>query len=175
MRKMVVLGVPSELQGLSENERKVPDPGYKNLIETLFSQHAIDFVFEEASGILSSYAAKSASSSESFIQYLGVDPQKNDKQKYGLEGEATTPLQISAAGATPAPDVASLENLELHVKREKHWLRRIQAQEFRSGLMICSPIHVLSFSARLIAAGFEVQALDYIPYHKLADRITGVR
>jgi len=171
MRKMLVLGVPSELQGVSENERKVPDPGYKKLIESLFSQHAIDFVFEEASGILSSYAAKSASSSESFIQYLGVDPQKNDKQKYGLEGEATMPLHIGTGGATP--DAASIENLELHAKREKHWLRRIQAQEFRSGLMICGPIHVLSFSARLIAAGFEVQALDYIPHHKLANRMTG--
>ena len=83
-------------------------------------------MFEEASGILSSYAAKSASSSESFIQYLGVDPQKNDKQKYGLEGEATAPLQIDASGAALAPDTAKIENLELHVKREKHWLRRIQ-------------------------------------------------
>jgi hypothetical protein len=171
MRNMVVLGVPSELQGLSENERKVPDPGYKALIETLFSRHAIDFVFEEASGILSSYAAKSASSSESFIQYLGVDPQKNDKQKYGLEGEATAPMQVDAGGAAPAPDTAKIENLELHVKREKHWLRRIQAQEFRSGLMICVPIHVLSFAARLIEAGFEVQAFEYMPYHELSNRI----
>jgi hypothetical protein len=167
MRKILVLGVPSELQGVSEHERKVPDPGYKKLLETLFSQHAIDFVFEEASGILSSYAAKSASSSESFIQYLGVDPQKNDKQKYGLEGEASTPLPIGAGGA--APDVANVENLELHVKREKHWLHRIQTQEFRIALMICGPIHVLSFSSRLSAAGLEVQALDYVPYHKLGN------
>jgi hypothetical protein len=34
--------------------------------------------------------------------------------------------------------------------------------------MICGPVHVLSFADRLTRAGFEVQALDYVPYHKLA-------
>ena len=162
-----MLGVPSELQGLSENERKVPDPGYKKLVEQLFIQHAIDFVFEEAPGILSSYAAKSASSSESFIQYLGVDPHKSDKQKYGLAGESTSPLPLGVHNTVPALDTANIENLELHVKREKHWLSRIQMQEFRSGLMICLPIHVLSFTRRLMEAGFSVQAVDYVPYHVL--------
>jgi hypothetical protein len=56
--------------------------------------------------------------------------------------------------------------LDGQAKREELWIKRMQQSEFKSALMICGLVHLLSFAFRLQAAKFSVQAIDYGNWHR---------
>lgn len=155
-RSVVVLGTSHRVQG-SPSYPKLNDPGYSDCIQRLIAQTSVDFIFEEASGRGRTTAAQVADSLER-IGYLDIDPSPESAYQFGI---------VDASGQ-PFPEVLSAEqNVEEDVQREELWCKRITAQEFKNGLVICGYLHTLSVTFRLRSAGFRVRFEQYVPHDVL--------
>jgi len=156
-RRVLVLGTSHRLQGSPVYPNSVDDPGYPEMLRSIFSEESIEFVFEEASGCGRTTADRLVESLKP-MQYLDVDPHPTVAHNCG----------IATASGQPFPaDISAEEKVEEDVQREELWCRRIADQDFKSALVICGFLHTLSVVFRLRSAGFSVTFRHYLPHDAL--------
>lgn len=160
-----LIAVPHQLQGPGFNGY-VADSSYSDWVES-FVRAGIDFVFEEASGRGPSIAEQLTHSILKPNCYLDIDPPANERHKYGLAASSATGGPIDPSNST---DIYESPYVDEQRKREELWLKRIQSEKFKKGLMICGLAHSLSFAFRLQNAGMTVAVSTYIPHGKLCNR-----
>jgi hypothetical protein len=157
-----------QLQGLQNRQGNVDDPNYSRLIHGLIlgqmtdDDEKLDFIFEEASGLGPTIAEQMATK-DCGNRYLDVDPSHEERMKHALPKETCECLPIGPVNATTW---AYRQLLDGHIRREEFWLKKIKGKDFRAALMVCGREHLLSFSFRLRAGGFEVEAVSYNPHLK---------
>jgi hypothetical protein len=165
---MIVLAVPHELQGPGFTGF-VDVPSYRAAVSELIRFRDVDFVFEEAAGHGPSIAQEVGDSFLKPGHYLDIDPSRSERLQHGMAADSTKTWPIDPCG--DFPDVGASLIVDEQRKREEFWLRRIQAQHFSKGLLVCGLAHSLSLAFRLRCAGISVtEALAYIPYNKLCTR-----
>jgi hypothetical protein len=167
--KFFVFGTAHELQG-KEFQMPIDVECYRITLNHLIAARNVDAVFEEASGRSPSYAQIIADSHSPKLSYIDVDPPRNEREQHGLASETgcSEPLDFFSQ----PPCVQRFEHVAKHADRERFWLTRITQCKFKSALFICGASHTLSFSFRLIDAGYEVeQCITYLPYDKLCRHV----
>src|SRR5713101_466648 len=169
-RLVVVLGTSHQVQGAENGRRNIKDPSYSVLVEKLVDTKEIDFIFEEASGLGPTTAERFALPRLGQDRYLDIDPHRDKRHEYGISVDTGSIWPIHPYDSSPAPDVANWENVHEHAKREELWLQTIKDQDFGKGLFICRFDHTLSFAFKLRSADFVVEALSYMPHHKLCTK-----
>jgi hypothetical protein len=137
-RSIRVLGIAHELQGPGF-QGYVEDASYHLLLKKALP--GVDRVFEEASGRGPSIAENLATSVLGTGRYLDVDPPQAERPKHGIPEET--------AGGEPIDHMESSDSftwmiVDAQRKREKHWVRMIEAQSFARALLICGIGHSLS-------------------------------
>jgi len=95
---------------------------------------------------------------------MDIDPSREEREKYGIAKETGEGNPIDPFNSS---DVYYCLFLNEQMKREELWLRRIQQQDFATGLVIIGLAHNLSFAFRLGSAGIAAEPFNYIPYGKL--------
>ena len=134
----------------------IDDETYRDFLSQLVHGQQIDFIFEEGSGHQPTHASKFAEAQSPRLGYLDIDPPRTQRKKYGL-AEDTGSTEPTDLFIQPA-EFSYWEKPAEHVKREKFWLRKIDAAKFRCALVVCGYFHIRSFSARLLDEGFELEA-----------------
>ncbi len=165
-KSAVVLGVPHQLQG-RRFQGFVEDPSYSIFVKSLM--HDVDFVFEEASGRGPSIAGELAGSFHRLVQYVDIDPPRDERPKYGI------PMEVAGGGAIDpcnSSDVYEYARIDGQRLREELWLHCVLSKPFEKGLVIVGLAHSLSFGFRLLSAGVSVhdEIYQYTPYNKLCTR-----
>jgi hypothetical protein len=161
--RVTVLGTLHALQGAEKRLGNVHDPVYVALLNQLMTSEAVDFIFEEASRLGPTIAEKLALEKLAFGHYVDLDPARSERAEFGLPLDSNEPHMI---GAPPKVAFAHWQLLDVHAKREELWIKRIQQSEFKSALVICGLVHLLSFASRLQSAKFSVQAINYANWHR---------
>ena len=162
-RRITILATLHVLQGAEKRFGNLHDPMYSALLNKLMISEGLDFIFEEASGLGPTIAEKFALEHLGAGRYLDVDPARSDRAEFGIATNSHEPNMI---GSPPRVAFANWQILEVHARREELWLKRIQRQEFKSALVICGLVHLLSFAFRLQVANFSVQAIDYASWQR---------
>jgi hypothetical protein len=169
MAKLFVFGTAHEVQG-EKFQRSVDDECYRNTLDYLITAHHVDSVLEEAAGHSPSYAQIIADSRSPRLIYADVDPSRSERGQHGLAADTGYSEPIDSWSSPPCTQ--RFEYVGGHAEREKFWLERIKEHKFESALFICGVSHTLSFSFRLLDAGYEVeQCLTYLPYEKLCRHV----
>jgi hypothetical protein len=171
-KSMIVLSVPHQLQG-PNFPQFVDDPTYREVIEHKI-ENGVDFVFEEASGLGPTTAENIAASVLGPGHYLNVDPTPAERVQLSI-GTAGGTTGIGDVGEAImsgfSPDALEWTVVSEQRKREEIWLKRIRAQAFETGLLICGAAHNLSLAFRLMSVEINVvKTYSYIPYHKVCNR-----
>jgi hypothetical protein len=161
--RVTVLGTLHTMQGAEKRPGNMHDPMYVALLNRLMSSEEVDFIFEEASGLGPTIAEKLALERLAFGHYVDIDPARSERAKLGIPLSALEPHMI---GAPPKVAFAQWQVLDGQTKREELWIKRMQQSEFKSALVICGLVHLLSFAFRLQAAKFSVQAIDYANWQR---------
>jgi len=166
---VTVLGTYHELQGSKGRPGNIDDPLYAELIVHLIQNQAIDFVFEEATGLGPTIAERLSVERIGPNRYLDVDPPTQKRQIFGIPAETNEPFMLGNPMSNP-PNIAfaNWQPARMHAARENLWLQRVKRQDFKKALMVCGIAHMLSFAFRLADASFEVKAVDYLPRHKFS-------
>src|SRR5579859_7658829 len=147
-RFVLVFGTSHRLQGAVKGRSNINDPTYAELIERLISEHQIDFILEEATGLGPTTAERIALSHWGQNRYLDVDPSKHQRPEHEVSEQTGELLLIDPEDPQKAKDVAYWENVEAHIKKEKLWFQGIHRRVFTRALMIGGPGHLLSFSSK---------------------------
>lgn len=158
-RTVKVLGVADRIQG-QKFSKYIEVPDYKVLVEQFIS--LVDFVFEEAAGNAPTIAEALAKSFCEPRGYLDVDPSNQERPSLGIGNTKVLPCYPQFPVQLPP-----CELIDEHGKREKEWLKRIQAENFKQALFICGVAHSFSFAFRLQAAGINAEVYHYLPFEKL--------
>ena len=161
--RVTVLATLHVVQGAEKRAGNVHDPAYVALLNKLILSEGADFIFEEASGLGPTIAEKLALERFPFGHYVDIDPARNERMDFGIPANSSEPNMI---GAPPSVAFANWQILDVHARREELWLQRIQQRKFESALVICGLVHLLSFSFRLQAAKFSVQAINYANWQR---------
>jgi hypothetical protein len=172
MRSIVVLGTAHCLQGAMNSQRqRIDDPSYRRLVEQLISsyRYRVEIIFEEAAGCGPTDAQKIADQAQ--IRYMDVDPSPDERVRLGMRPKPPSEGGPIDERGLDCYSLDGVEMLEAQDQRENHWLREIKESDFSGGLLICGYMHTLSLAFRFRAAGFRVESLSYIPYHKLCPRM----
>ena len=158
---LTVLGTYHELQGSSKRPGNVDDPLYEELVTYSIRNEAIDFVFEEATGLGPTTAEHLSAKFVGTNRYLDLDPPTQKRHVFGIPPEKNEPFMLGTPMSNP-PNVgwANWQPIKTHEAREKLWLELIKGQPFSKALMICGIAHMLSFAFQLQDARFEVKAID---------------
>jgi len=170
---LTVLGTYHELQGSKKRPGNINDPLYEELVTYLIQDQAIDFVFEEATGLGPTTAEHLSGKLVGANRYLDVDPPTQRRQIFGIPSETNKPLMLGTPMSNP-PNIgwANWQPIRTHEARERLWLERIKNQAFNKGLMICGIAHMLSFAFHVQDARFEVKAIDYLPRQKFPEAVS---
>jgi hypothetical protein len=161
--KMFVFGTAHEVQG-EKFQKAVDDPCYRANIKRVIAVRHVDSIFEEASGLLPSYAQVIANSHSPQLLYVDVDPPRDERAKYHLSADTGGSVPIDLSSQPPC--IYQFQFVAAHAEREKLWVNRIREHKFLSGLFICGVSHALSVAFRLVDAGYEVeQCSTYLPHH----------
>jgi len=161
--RVTVLATLHVIQGAEKRLGNVYDPMYVALLNKLLISEGVDFIFEEASGLGPTIAEKLALEQLAFGHYADIDPARGDRADFGIPANSSEPHMI---GTPPSVAFANWQILEVHAKREELWIKRMQHHEFKSALVICGLVHLLSFAFRLQAANFSVQAINYANWQR---------
>jgi hypothetical protein len=156
--RVTVLATLHVIQGAEKRVGNVHDPMYVALLHKLLVSEGVDFIFEEASGLGPTIAEKLALEQLAFGHYVDMDPARADRPDFGIPANSSEPNMI---GTPPTVAFANWQILDVHAKREELWLERMQRHEFKSALVICGLVHLLSFAFRLQKAKYSVQAINY--------------
>jgi len=161
--RVTVLATLHVIQGAEKRLGNVHDPVYVELLNKLMISEAVDFIFEEASGLGPTIAEKLALEKLPFGHYVDIDPARNERPAFGIPVSSAEPNMI---GNPPTVAFANWQILDVHAKREELWLKRMQQREFQSALVICGLVHLLSFAFRLQNAKYSVQAINYANWQR---------
>lgn len=161
--RVTVLATLHVFQGAEKRLGNVHDPMYVELLDKLMISEGVDFIFEEASGLGPTIAEKLALERLAFSHYVDIDPARNDRPAFGIPVSSAEPNMI---GTPPTVAFANWQILDVHAKREKLWMERIQQRRFESALVICGLVHLLSFAFRLQNAEYSVQAINYANWRR---------
>ena len=161
--RVTVLATLHVFQGAEKRLGNVHDPNYIALLNKLMISEAVDFIFEEASGLGPTIAENLALEKLAFGHYVDIDPARNDRPAFGIPTSSAEPNMI---GSPPTVAFANWQILDVHAKREKLWVERIQQRRFESGLVICGLVHLLSLAFRLQEAKYSVQAINYANWQR---------
>lgn len=161
--RVTVLATLHILQGAEKRVGNVHDPIYVALLNKLMTSEEVDFIFEEASGLGPTFAEKLALEKLAFGHYVDMDPARGERAEFGIPAHSNEPHMI---GEPPSVAFANWQLLDAQAKREELWIRRMQQHEFRSALVICGLVHLLSFSFRLQEAKYSVQAINYANWQR---------
>jgi hypothetical protein len=151
MPKLIVVGTYHDVQGLKKFRRNVNDPHYKTHLQQLMKD-GVDFIFEEAGGEGPSVASEMVAND----QYVDIDSAATEEALSAFREPAETNLRFLP------PLRLTAENW-----REECWVKKIKAQQFKTGLVICGVAHSLSIAFRLRVEGFDVEASTYEPIDRL--------
>lgn len=155
MLKLIVLGTYHDVQGLKKFNEKfslnVDDPNYKTILRESLG-HGVDFIFEEAAGEGPSVASEMLAND----RYIDIDSETTEKSLSRFREQVETVLFF------PPP-----LNLLAEDWREECWVKKIKAQQFETGLVICGVAHSLSIAFRLKREGFHVEVCNYEPIDRL--------
>ncbi len=161
--RVTVLATLHVFQGAEKRLGNVHDPNYIALLNKLMISEAVDFIFEEASGLGPTIAEKLALEKLAFGHYVDMDPARGDRPAFGIPFSSAEPNMI---GTPPRVAFANWQILDVHAKREKLWVERIQQRRFDSALAICGLVHLLSLAYRLQEANYSVQAINYANWQR---------
>jgi len=161
--RVTVLATLHVVQGAEKRLGNVRDPMYVALLNKLMISEGVDFIFEEASGLGPTIAEKLSLQELGFGRYLDIDPARGDRAEFGIPANSSEPNMI---GEPPTVAFANWQLLEVHAKREELWVKRIQQHDFKSALVICGLVHLLSFAFRLQEAKCSVQAINYANWQR---------
>ena len=161
--RVTVLGTLHAMQGAEKRLGNIHDPMYVALLNRLMTSEEVDFIFEEATGLGPTIAEKLALERLAFGHYVDIDPPRGKRAELGIPLSSNEPHMI---GEPPKVAFAQWQVLDGQAKREELWIKRMQQSEFKSALMICGLVHLLSLAFRLQAAKFSVQAIDYANWHR---------
>jgi len=161
--RVTVLATLHVVQGAEKRLGNVHDPMYVSLLNKLMVSEEIDFIFEEASGLGPTIAEKLALEQLAFGHYQDIDPARAERPDFGIPSNSREPNMI---GEPPSVAFANWQLLDVHAKREELWLKRMQQHEFKSALVICGLVHLLSFAFRLRNAKYSVQAINYANWQR---------
>ena len=169
MKTVILLGTAHRVQGAERGICNIEDADYKTLVDQLWREHSLDFVFEEASGLGPTFAERFALANIGPHRYKDIDPSTADRKKLGIPPETGKDYRIGKLNfETNHWGFGREEFLEAQEKREQFWLPFIREQKFIRALAICGQAHLLSFAFRLKSDGFNVKAYSYMPYALLA-------
>ena len=161
--RVTVLATLHVVQGAEKRLGNVHDAMYVALLNKLMLSEGIDFIFEEASGLGPTIAEKLALEQLPFGHYQDIDPSRAERPDLGIPSNSSEPNMI---GEPPSVAFANWQLLDVHAKREDLWVQRMQQHEFKSALVICGLVHLLSFAFRLQEAKFSVQAINYANWQR---------
>ena len=161
--RVTVLATLHVFQGAEKRLGNVHDPNYIALLDKLMVSEAVDFIFEEATGLGPTIAEKLALEKLAFGHYVDIDPARNDRPAFGIPVSSAEPNMI---GTPPTVAFANWQILDVHDKRERLWVERIQQRRFESALIICGLVHLLSLAFRLQDAKYSVQAINYANWQR---------
>jgi len=161
--RVTVLATLHVFQGAEKRLGNVHEPVYLELLNKLMLSEQVDFIFEEASGLGPTIAEKLALEKLPFGHYVDIDPARNDRPAFGIPFSSAEPNMI---GNPPTVAFANWQILDVHARREKLWVERIQQRRFESALAICGLVHLLSFAFRLQEANYSVQAINYANWQR---------
>jgi hypothetical protein len=161
--RVTVLATLHVIQGAEKRVGNMHDSMYVALLNQLLVSEAVDFIFEEASGLGPTIAEKMALDQLAFGHYVDIDPARNERPDFGIPSNSSEPNMI---GTPPTVSFANWQILDVHAKREELWLQRMQQHEFQSALVICGLVHLLSFAFRLQRAKYFVQAINYANWQR---------
>jgi hypothetical protein len=161
--RVTVLATLHVFQGAEKRLGNVHDPNYIALLDKLMVSEAVDFIFEEATGLGPTIAEKLALEKLAFGHYVDIDPARNDRPAFGIPVSSAEPNMI---GTPPTVAFANWQILDVHAKRERLWVERIQQRRFESALIICGLVHLLSLAFRLQDAKYSVQAINYANWQR---------
>ena len=170
MAKMVILlGTSHRLQRAAKRSSNVEDPDFETLVRQLWQTFAIDFVFEEASGLGPTFAEKWAFEELGPNRYKDIDPSAEQRKKLGMAPETGKDCRIGRPNLeTGHWGYGREELIDAQESREYFWLPFVREQEFSRALLICGHAHLLSFAFRLKGENFDVRAYSYMPFGLLA-------
>jgi hypothetical protein len=143
MQRICIFGSYHEFQ-----EHTPPDYGFYKRIRSLIKEHAVDAIFEEATG-LAPKSSVELIADQAGLPWFNVDLSKDEREN----------LPDSARRGR----YDTLQDLEMHRQRENAWIKRISESGSRSGLLVCGLCHVLSVGERLCSQGFAVETHTYSP------------
>jgi len=161
--RVTVLATLHVFQGAEKRLANLHGPVYVELLNKLMASEGVDFIFEEASGLGPTIAEKLALEKLAFGHYVDIDPARNDRPAFGIPLSSAEPNMI---GTPPTVSFANWQILDVHAKREKLWVERIQQRRFESALVICGLVHLLSLAFRLQEAKYSVQAINYANWQR---------
>jgi hypothetical protein len=161
--RVTVLATLHVFQGAEKRLGNVHDPNYITLLNKLMVSEEVDFIFEEASGLGPTIAENLALEKLAFGHYVDIDPARNDRPAFGIPISSAEPNMI---GTPPSVAFANWQILDVHAKREKLWVERMQQRRFQSALVICGLVHLLSLAFRLQEAKYSVQAINYANWQR---------
>ena len=148
MPKTCVFGTHHEFQ-----QHSPVDYGFYKRLRRLIKDRAVDTIFEEATALPPKSCVELVAD-EMELAWLNVDltkEQRNNLPDPALAGRYDT-----------------LQDLNVHMKRENAWVTVISESGSCSGLLVCGLCHVFSVAEKLCAQGFEVETHVHNPdsiYH----------
>jgi hypothetical protein len=168
-KTVILLGTSHRVQGALKRSCNVTDPDYETLIEQLSRTFAVDFVFEEASGLGPTFAEKFAFQQLGPNRYKDIDPSVAQRKKLGIAPQTSKDYRIGRPNLdTNHWGYGREELIDAQDQREHFWLPFIRERDFRRALLICGHAHLLSFAFRLKRENFDVRAYSYMPFKVLA-------
>jgi len=167
-KTVILLGTSHRVQGAEKGLAQLEDLDYEKLVNQLWQTYAVDFVFEEATGLGPTFAEKFTLKKIGPNRYKDIDPSAAGRKKLGIPAETGKHYWIGDLNLDGHWGFSREEFIDVHETREHLWLPCIREQEFTKALLICGQSHLLSFAFRLKGEGFDVKAYSYMPYALLA-------
>src|SRR5271165_4268603 len=162
MQKLIIFGTYHNVQGLTNFPRNVNDPDYETILDALIGAHHVDSIFEEASRYGPSTASKMASEMVAG-RYVDIDSETTEEALAAFPEPAETRflphLQFKSQLKEPLVKLGfAAQNW-----KESCWVKKIKAEKFSVGLVICGATHALSVAFRLQEEEFAVEIYTYEP------------
>ena len=94
MKTIILLGTAHRVQGAARGSCNIEDPDYETLVDQLWLEYAVDFVFEEASGLGPTFAERFTLANIGPHRYKDIDPSATDRKKLGIPAETGKDYRI---------------------------------------------------------------------------------
>jgi hypothetical protein len=120
------------------------DSAFDSHVRALIEQHKIDTICEEATG-LSPKSCVELLADELGLSWRNIDLSLEERKLIPDRGDGD-----------------SLQDLDLHIQREKAWVERISEAVTFSGLLVCGLCHAFTIAEKLRDL-FEVEIHVYDP------------